>query len=168
MNGSSRNQPAAARTFGLSTWLDAPIEAVFAFHEDPRNLEKISPSSLRVIRIDAAPAARVGGSFCVVARQFGLPVRWEGEWLVVEKPGRLVDGARRAPFAWFDHEHRFEADGARTRLTDHVTYSLLGDAWGPLGSLANLFVGWVVLPAMFRARHAATRKWFAKTKSGPT
>jgi ligand-binding SRPBCC domain-containing protein len=159
--GSSRNPRPFVSVFERSTWLDAPIEAVFAFHENPRNLEQISPPSLRVERIDADAKARVGGRFHIVARQFGLPIDWLGEWLAVEPPTRLVDGARRAPFAVFDHEHVFATEGAGTRMTDRVTFALLGPRWGILGHAANWFAARWVLAPMFRRRHETTRRWFA-------
>jgi len=160
--GSSRNPHPFTSVFERSTWLHAPIGDVFAFHENPRNLERISPASLRIVRIEAAPEARVGERFRIVARQFGVPVDWEGEWLVVESPTRLIDGARRAPFAVFDHEHGFAAEGTGTRMTDRVTYALLGAGWGVAGRVVNWFVAGLVLIPMFRMRHATTRRWFAQ------
>lgn len=155
--------------FQRSTWLAASPSAVYAFHQDPRNLEKISPPSLRLRRIEAEPVARVGGEFRIVARQFlVVPIDWIGRWLVVEPPAseaalcRLVDGAVRAPFARFDHEHRFEPEGAGTRMTDRVTFSLLGPGWGPIGWLANRGLAMLVLTPMFQTRHAVTRRWFQR------
>jgi ligand-binding SRPBCC domain-containing protein len=166
--GSSRNETGPARVFERSTWLAAPPAAVYAFHENPRNLEKISPPSLRLIRIEAEPTARIGERFRLVARQFGLPIDWTGEWLVVEPPRRLVDGAVRAPFARFDHEHRFEAEGTGTRMTDRVTYSLLGPRWGVISRLVDAFVAGFVLIPMFRMRHVTTRRYFAAGKPEPS
>ena len=159
--GSSRNRRDDARIFECSTWLAAPPEAVFAFHENPRNLARISPPALRLRRIEAEPFAVVEARFRIVARPFGLPLDWTGEWLAVESPRRLVDGVVCAPFARFDHEHRFEPDGAGTRMTDHVTFALLGPGWGLIGAIANGLVAWLVMRPMFRLRHAATRRYFA-------
>ncbi len=159
--GSSRNPQAGARVFERATWLAASPEEVFAFHENPRNLEKISPAWLRVARIEADPVARAGGRFRIVARAGGLPVDWTGEWLAVEPPRMLRDGAVRAPFVLFEHEHRFEAEGAGTRMTDRVTYTLGGGGWGRAGRAVDAVIGWLVLRPMFRLRHEATRRFFS-------
>lgn len=115
--------------------------------------------------------ARVGGRFRIVARQFlVVPVDWTGEWLEVvppadeHAPGRVVDGAVRAPFARFDHEHIFEPENGGTRLVDRVTYSLLGPRGGVVGALANAVVRGLVLGPMFRQRHALTRRYFAESR----
>jgi len=159
--GSSRNLFANSAIFERSTWLAAPPEAVFAFHENPGNLARISPPLLRLRRIEADPVAIPGTRFRIVARPLGLPLDWTGEWLAIERPRRLVDGVVQAPFARFDHEHCFEPEGNGTRMTDRVTYALLGPGWGFLGRLMNRLVAAFVLIPMFRMRHVATRRYFA-------
>ncbi len=145
--------------FQKSTILDAPIEAVYAFHENPHNLVKISPSSLRVHHIEANAEAVAGETFRVEASQFFVPIRWEGVWDRAEHPVALWDRALESPFASFQHRHEFESIeiGARTRMTDRVEYALPG---GVLGWLVSETVLRAVFGVTFVARHKATRDYF--------
>jgi ligand-binding SRPBCC domain-containing protein len=146
--------------FKKSVQLAAPPEVVFDFHQNPENLRRISPPSLRVRKIISAPEAKPGQTFELEATQHGMPIHWIGRWEIVEPPLRLVDVAVRAPFPLFRHEHRFEANAAGgTMMTDIVTYAL---PFGVLGWLAGITGGRIALELMFRARHAATQKYFAQ------
>ncbi len=146
--------------FEKSTVLDAPIEAVYAFHENPHNVAKISPASFRVHRIEANPEAVAGETFTLEASQFLLPIRWRGVWDQADHPTLLADRALRSPFARFRHEHRFESIdiGRRTRMTDHLEYALPGGCFGDL-------IGRTIMPVffavLFAARHRATRDYFS-------
>lgn len=138
----------------------APLE-VFAFHEDPGNITRISPPSLRVERVECSVPARAGEEFRLRVSQFGLPLEWIGFWDEVEAPGRLVDGARKSPFRHWRHHHLFRAEGEGTIMTDRVEYAL---PFGVLGRLLDVTVMRLVFEVMFRARHKATRKFFSKEK----
>ena len=138
--------------------LDASVEQVFAFHEDPHNISRISPGWQRVRVERGRTQARAGEEFEIVVRFFGvLPLRWRGVWQEVERPARLVDGALRSPFAYWKHRHEFEplAPG-RTRMTDHVSYQFPG---GWLGKAFGETLGRVQFRLMFADRHARTRRW---------
>lgn len=147
-------------TFEKSTILDAPIDAVYALHENPHNIPKVSPAGFRVRRIEANPEAVTGETFLVEASQFLLPIRWEGVWDRVEHPNLLVDRSLNSPFVRFRHEHRFESTdiGSRTRMTDHLEFELPG---GELGQIVGGPVVRLMFEAMFAARHRATREYFA-------
>lgn len=145
--------------FEKSVDLDAPVGVVFAFHENPENLRKISPSSLKVKKISAAAHAVPGESFALEASQFGLPIHWIGRWEQVQHPNLLVDVGVQCPFPYFRHSHRFEAlGGTTTRMIDRVEYAL---PCGWLGWLAGVTGGRMALGLMFAARHRATRTYFS-------
>lgn len=147
--------------FEKSTILEASVEDVFAFHENPRNLMQIAPATLRVISIECEVRAVEGEKFAIHARQFGIPIRWVGVWEKVEQPNLLVDGAEKSPFAFWRHSHIFEAEGSGCRMTDRVECRLPG---GRLGAVAGALGLPLVFGPMFRARHEATRRWFREKK----
>jgi len=142
-----------------SVVLPATPEAVFRFHEDPHNIPKISPAFQRTIIGHANAEARVGETFAIEVRLFGvLTLRWLGFWEEIV-PGRLlVDGACQAPFAYWRHRHEFAPVGAaQTRMNDQVTYRYPG---GWLGYFFGATLGRLHMALMFADRHRRTRRYF--------
>jgi len=110
---------------------------VFPFFADPRNLERITPPSLRFeIRTpaDRLDEMREGLLIDYRIRLRGMPLRWQTSIDAWEPPFRFVDRQVRGPYRLWRHEHRFEAttdDAGRpaVRCLDDVAYRLPG---GPL------------------------------------
>ena len=146
-------------TYQRSTPLRATPAEVFAFHENPRNIARIAPPSLRIQSVECHEKAAPGGTFRIRASQFGLPIDWTGRWEEVESPRLLVDGALRSPFAHWRHSHIFEPHPEGTLMTDRVECLLKG---GTAGALATRLALPLVFTGMFRARHAATRRFFSR------
>lgn len=137
--------------------IEAPVEQVFAFHADPRNVSKISPG-WQAVQVKKSDLARVDDEFEIEVRFFGvLPLRWRGIWREVISPDLLVDEALQSPFAYWRHRHKFERlDARRTRMTDHVSYLLPG---GWPGKIFGETLGRWQFAAMFADRQARTRRW---------
>jgi len=154
--------PRAFSVFERSVLLSAQSAEVYAFHEDPRNITRISPPSLRVERVECSVPAQPGGIFRLRVRQFGIPMEWEGIWEEAVPVERLVDGARRSPFRHWRHQHLFAPAEGGTLMTDRVEYALPG---GLFGRLLDVTVMRLVFAAMFAARHRATREFFNKGKT---
>ena len=109
--------------FQRSVLLAASPEEVFSFHEDPRNIRKISPPSLRVEKVACSVPARVGDEFQLTVRQFGIRLEWIGFWEEIDRGHKLTDGAIKSPFLHWRHQHRFEPagrDAKETLMTDRV------------------------------------------------
>ena len=76
--------------------------------------------------------------------------------LVFGEEARFTDEQESGPFRSWQHSHEFEAiDDRTTRLVDRITYTV---GWGALGWIADKLVVAPKLRAMFRYRHAMTRK----------
>jgi hypothetical protein len=144
--------------FEAATILEADCERIFAFHENPNNIQKIAPPSLRLHRVDCQKSAVPNELFRIEATQFGLPIRWLGRWEKVERPVLLVDSGVESPFKIWRHSHIFEEHPNGCLMTDRVEFLLKG---GWPGWLISTFVMPYIFGAMFRARHEATRRWFA-------
>ena len=143
-----------------SVEIEAPIEQVFAFHADPRNVSKISPA-WQVVQVKHGAPAGVGDAFEIDVRLFGvLPLGWRGVWREVDAPKVLVDEALQSPFAFWRHRHEFHRlDARRTRMTDHVSYLFPG---GWPGKIFGATAGRLQFAAMFADRQARTRRWLGE------
>ncbi len=148
-------------SFQRSVQLPVTPAEVYAFHEDPRNITKISPASLRVERVECLVPARARDEFRLAVRLFGVPLEWIGVWEEADPGRRLIDGARKSPFLHWRHQHLFEGTGTscdHTLMTDRVEYAL---PWGPCGRLLDVTLMPVVFAIVFMARHRATRNYFS-------
>lgn len=146
-------------SFTRSTHIPASPEELFLFHEDPHNIQAISPPHLRILSIEASPRAQPGEIFTLSLRQGPFRLRWTGCWETVEPPNLLVDTGRDCPFVRWRHEHHFTPANGGTTMTDRVEFKLPWHLGGPLG---DMFVLLIVMPLMFTARHAATAVRFTR------
>jgi len=121
--------------------LSRPVDEVFAFFGDARNLESITPPllSFRVLTpdpIEMGPGALI--RYRLRVRR--IPVGWLTAIREWDPPHRFVDEQLRGPYALWHHTHTFEPDGEdATLMRDVVRYAL---PFGAAGELARrLFVG---------------------------
>lgn len=121
------------------TFIPAPLDEVFAFFSRAENLETITPKMLNFRFVTPPPADMEQGVKITYRLQVhGFPVRWVTEISVWEPPYRFVDTQLQGPYKHWIHEHRFEAKGEGTLMTDTVHYAL---PFGILGKIAHgLFV----------------------------
>ncbi|MBC8102973.1 MAG: SRPBCC family protein, partial [Cytophagales bacterium] len=129
--------------------IDAPLETVWAFYDTVESLPKVTPPQTRV-RIEGKPGVMTKGvRFTLVIQQppVFVPLRWETVITAHEPPHRFVDEQGKGPFAYWHHEHAFEATPrGRTLLRDTVTYT---PPLGPLGVIADWLFIRRQLTAMF-------------------
>lgn len=125
--------------------------AVFAYHEQPRAVEELTPPWERVEMVEASAGLHVGAR--VIFKIFFGPFwrYWIAEHTEYFPPFLFADIQRRGPFAYWHHRHRFEPTAQGTTLmTDEVEYAL------PLGWLGEWVAGRAVrakLQRMFDYRH---------------
>ncbi len=144
--------------FESSTPVRTTPETLYEFHENPENMRLIAPATLTVQEITCQKQAKAGETFRIRARQFGLPIRWTGQWEKAEAPSVLVDTALSSPFAIWRHSHIFSKHPQGALLTDRVEYLLKG---GFAGRIVSRWILPLVFAGMFRSRHEATRRLFS-------
>jgi ligand-binding SRPBCC domain-containing protein len=144
--------------FMKQTEIPAPPEEVFAWHELPGAVEKLTPPWEKVEMVEHAESLKVGTR--VVFKVYTGPIwkRWVAEHVEYDPPRLFTDVQREGPFAFWRHRHRFEAtDRGTTMMIDDVEYAL------PLGALGELFGGAFTrakLEKMFDYRHRVVLKEF--------
>jgi ligand-binding SRPBCC domain-containing protein len=116
--------PKSTRTYSCELWLAKPVEEVFAFFANARNLQAITPDWLNFEVLTPEPIAmRQGALIDYRLRLRGFPIRWTTEITAWEPPVRFVDEQRRGPYRIWIHEHRFKSRDGGTLATDLVRYN---------------------------------------------
>lgn len=129
-----------------------PVEEVFAWHERPGALDRLSPPWESTV-VEQPPRSLAVGTRVVLRPRILGPVslRWVAEHVAYDPPHLFRDVQRTGPFATWDHRHRFERiHDEASALTDEVTYEV------PLGRLGEAAAGTMVrgrIERMFRYRH---------------
>ncbi len=112
-------------TLRREQWIPRPLNEVFAFFSDARNLEEITPPWLG-FRILTPLPIRIA-TFTKLRYRLslhGLPVSWTTEIQEWDPPFRFIDVQVSGPYRLWHHTHRFEAHDGGTRMTDVVRYRL--------------------------------------------
>lgn len=164
--------------FEAEQWVPAPLEKVFHFFSDPRNLSIISPpssgaklKSLRLISPNlpgipgvermAAEGSEIEISFRLLP-YFPLRGSWTARIIEFEWLKRFRDIQLSGPFKHFDHTHSFASvvrDGiVGTQIRDRVVYDM---GFGVAGRIANTLIVRAILNQMFTYRQAATERILA-------
>lgn len=143
--------------FVKESLIHASRERVWAFHELPDALERLTPPWEQVRVIERAQGLQVGSRAIIETKLFGLlPVKWVAEHTRYEPPRLFEDVQVSGPFKSWRHRHVIEAHAAGAMLRDEVEYE------PPLGFLGKLAAPLAVTPRlerMFAYRHEVTRRW---------
>jgi ligand-binding SRPBCC domain-containing protein len=148
------------RTFVRESRINASPERVFAFHELPDALARLTPpwESSRVIQM--AEISAPGSEAIIETRILGLlPVRWVARHTAYDPPRMFEDVQVTGPFRYWRHRHFVEPHAAGALLRDEIEYE------PPLGLLGRLAAPFLIIPRLeklFDYRHAATREWCEK------
>ena len=131
-------------------WIPRPVEEVFAFFADAKNLEAITPPWLGFRILSPEPIPMHAGTFIEYRlRWHRLPLRWVTEIAEYSPPLRFADVQRRGPYALWHHTHEFASHEGGTRMRDRIRYAL---PLGPLGTLMHRLVVRRDLEAIFDYR----------------
>jgi ligand-binding SRPBCC domain-containing protein len=114
-------------TLDATQLLATPLEQLFTFFADAKNLEQLTPSFLSFRILTPPPIEmRVGTLIDYRIKLRIFPMTWRTLISAWEPPLRFVDEQLEGPYSLWRHEHRFEAMGERTLVTDHVDYKVFG------------------------------------------
>jgi ligand-binding SRPBCC domain-containing protein len=130
-----------------------PLEEVFRFFEDPRNLGRITPPWLNFRIVDPGSVQmRAGAEIDYVIRWQGLSMKWKTVIREYNPPLKFTDEQARGPYALWHHEHTFEETAAGVVIRDRVDYRL---PLGVLGQIAHAVMVKGQLLEIFRFRQRA-------------
>lgn len=131
------------------------MEEVFAWHERPGALRRLTPPWVDVEVLESEGGIRDGARVVLRIRKGPLDVRWELEHLDFEENRRFRDRQVSGPLAHWVHTHRFSpTEEGGTLVEDVVEWK------APLGSAGDLFAVPTVereLRRLFAFRHRRMR-----------
>jgi hypothetical protein len=106
-------------------WIPRPLDEVFTFFSNARNLGEITPNWLGFRILTPGPIRIATGTKLRYRLSLhGVPVSWTTEIRRWNPPFRFVDMQLSGPYRLWHHTHRFEAHNGGTRMTDIVRYRL--------------------------------------------
>ncbi len=112
--------------FTKKSRIDEPVESVFAWHERPGAIERLSPPWDRIQFLRQSDGIAPGSRVCLKIFPFmGLPMKWTARHTAYEKHRLFRDVQEKGPFSRWVHTHRFTPDGADACLMeDRIEYAL--------------------------------------------
>ncbi len=146
-------------TFIHESVIHAPPARVFAFHELPDALARLTPPWERARVMQSARIAQVGAEAIIETRLFGLvPVRWVARHTAYDPPRMFEDVQIKGPFRAWRHRHIITPHAEGATLRDEIEYE---PPFSLLGRLAAPVLIEPRLRKMFAYRHTVTRAWCA-------
>jgi uncharacterized protein len=126
--------------FGLATvtqyflayqYVDHPLDQVFPFFSDAKNLEKITPDFLgfKIVSM-STPQIEKDSIIRYRLSLHGLPLSWVTRIAEWNPPHSFVDNQESGPYKLWYHEHTFSPLGRGTLMRDWVRYEIPMDLLG--------------------------------------
>ncbi len=148
--------------FDYAFTVDAPLEAVAAFHNDTSALKKLTPPPTIVQLHSIEPLGE--GSVSKFTLWVGpLPLHWTAVHRDVSVRG-FTDVQVEGPARKWEHTHTFTPlSGGSTEIREHVEYEHKGGFWGVV---TRVLFSWPNLFFMFTYRKLATRWHLRRNAAG--
>lgn len=133
-----------------SQYIARPIEEVFAFFAEPRNLARITPREMSFEFLTDDFDMRAGLKIEYRLRPLpGIPARWRTNITEFDRPHSFTDVQEAGPYKRWEHRHTFRAAAGGTIVGDEIEYEL---PFGRLGDSAHRMVVRNELRRIFRHR----------------
>jgi ligand-binding SRPBCC domain-containing protein len=138
-------------------------EELFAFHELPDALQRLTPPWERSRVLRHAESLLPGAQVEAEVRVLGIfCFRLEVVHTLYDPPRLFEDQQKRGPFRSWRHRHIVEAHAEGAKLIDEIELELPFEPWSRW--LAPLLV-FPRLRRLFEFRHRVTREYFARNVS---
>lgn len=142
------------RVFERSITLKSTLEALTAFHNDPKVFGKLAPPPIFIqVRQDDRQSLTEGDLKFTLWFLF-VPITWHARHEAGPTPHSFADRMIAGPMAYWRHEHIFTEVEGGVKLTDRVT---LAHKSGLAGLLSRLMFDGLPLQMLFFYRHLRTR-----------
>ena len=139
-------------------WVPQPLDKVFEFFTDPKNLEKLTPDFLqfKILKV-TSPSLREGTLLDYSLKIRGIPVRWQSKITEIIPGVRFSDMQTKGLYHYWHDTHEFYEKNGGTLIRDRVLYKLPG--WVPGDVIAHWFIR-KDLEKIFLHRREVVKKLF--------
>ncbi|MBC8125074.1 MAG: SRPBCC family protein [Candidatus Kapabacteria bacterium] len=138
-----------------SILIKTSIERAFHFHDDTKNLLKITPPNVKVT-FETRGESGLGQEVMLQVRQFGLfTMHWHVKITEYQPPHRMTDIQISGPFKSWKQTRLFREVNDSCMLTDIVEYE---PPFGVLGRIADALFIRPQIMKMFAFRQQATKQ----------
>ena len=113
----------------------APLEQVWTFFSNPKNLQRITPDYMGFQIVKCPPVERIFNGMIIeyiVRPMLNIPLRWVTQIADVQPLFSFTDIQLKGPYSSWHHFHSFEKVDGHTKMIDIVRYAM------PLGILGNI------------------------------
>lgn len=153
------------RTFERDQFLPVGIDQAWAFVSNPRNLPRITPSSLDFRIVSPVPERMYDGLTIEykVRPLLGIPVRWVSLIKDIKAPHRFTDEQVKGPYAFWSHTHILSEVPGGVLMEDVIHYA------PPLDGVLPWLNDLVVLPRLkkiFEFRSRTLNELFPSASGG--
>jgi ligand-binding SRPBCC domain-containing protein len=142
--------------------LNCNSDMVWEFISNPENLKRITPPNLGFKILTNAISEKMYAGMIIsyhVTPMFGIKTLWVTEITHVSEGKYFVDEQRIGPYKIWHHQHLIEQVGAKTIMTDIVSYQ---PPFGFIGSIFNWLIIRPKLDSIFNFRERVLEKIFGK------
>lgn len=145
--------------FSATQWFKQPVDEIFPFFCEAKNLEKITPPLLKFQVLNQStqniePGTRINYKLKI----HGLPTKWTTQITAWKDNQMFIDVQEKGPYTEWEHTHTFESYPNGTLMSDKVIYRV------PMGRLGLIFTKTLVLKdimAIFHYRKKITQALLA-------
>ena len=145
--------------FSSVQYLNTDLKSIWEFASSPENLKKITPDYM-LFNITSNIKDQIYPGMIIsydVSPILGIKLNWVTEITHVVENKYFIDEQRIGPYSLWHHQHFFEAEGEKVKMTDIVTYK---PPFGLIGRLANKLFIKKQLESIFEFRRSKMNQIF--------
>ena len=144
-------------------FINLPIQDVFLFFSQPKNLSLITPPRLKFNILTPEPIQMYEGQLIdyTLTIMYIINIRWTTLITMYQEPNIFIDQQLKGPYSLWHHTHTFEEKDGGTLIKDQVIY---GIPFGWFGRFLNFVYIKHDINSIFKYRHQILNKIFSEIK----
>ena len=144
-------------------FINLPIQDVFLFFSQPKNLSLITPPRLKFNILTPEPIQMNEGQLIdyTLTIMYIINIRWTTLITMYQEPNIFIDQQLKGPYSLWHHTHTFEEKDGGTLIKDQVIY---GIPFGWFGRFLNFVYIKHDINSIFKYRHQILNKIFSEIK----